>query len=64
MFVGNSVLLHLRRLSRAECRDGIRATLNSPRSVRLRRRDPSGVPSSTDVWLLVEPPPITDSIHS
>ncbi len=64
MFVENSALLHLRRLSRAECRNGIPAVLGSPRSARMfRRRDPSWGPFYTDIWLLAEPPPITAPVH-
>jgi hypothetical protein len=63
MFVGNSVPLHLRRLSRAEMKAGIRAALGSPHSARLfRRRDPSWGPFSTDIWLLAELPPITEKL--
>jgi len=56
MFVGNSILPHLRRLSRAECRHGILAALGSSHSARVRRGTlagslfykhlaPSGAPS-------------------
>jgi hypothetical protein len=62
MFVGNSLLLHLRRLSREGSRDGMRAALGFPRSARLRRRDSSWGPISTDIWLLAEPPPITKKV--
>jgi len=55
MFVGNSILPHLRRLSRAEHGDGIHAALGFPRFARLRRRDPNRDPVSTNIWLLTEP---------
>jgi hypothetical protein len=64
MFVGNSVLLHLRRLSRLECRDGIRAALGfSIPAWLFRLRDLTWGPFSTDIWLLAEPPSITGPLR-